>query len=191
VAGGGIELSLGGDEPATLRFGLVVNSAGPWAPEVAGRIDGLPAASIPRARFAKAHYFVLAGRSPFRHLVYPVPVPGGLGTHVTLDLGGQARFGPDVAWVDGVDYTFDESRAESFYRSIRRYYPGLAEGSLVPGYTGIRPKVSGPGEPPGDFLVHGPAEHGVPGLVNLYGIESPGLTATLALAEHVRQRAGV
>jgi L-2-hydroxyglutarate oxidase LhgO len=190
VADGGIELSVGGEEPATLRFRLVVNSAGPWAPEVARRVEGLPAASIPVARFAKAHYFVLAGPSPFRHLVYPVPVPGGLGTHVTLDLAGQARFGPDVAWVDGVEYTFDENRAESFYRSIRRYYPGLRDGSLLPGYTGVRPKVSGPGEPPGDFLVNGPADHGVPGLVNLYGIESPGLTAVLALAEHVRRCAG-
>jgi L-2-hydroxyglutarate oxidase LhgO len=186
----GIALSLGGDEPATIRFRLVVNCAGPWAQTVARTLEGLPAATIPPQHFAKAHYFVLAGRSPFRRLVYPVPVPGGLGTHVTVDLGGQARFGPDVEWVGGVDYAFDNARAEGFYRSIRRYYPGLADGALQPGYTGVRPKLSGPGEPPADFLVQGPAEHGVPGLVHLYGIESPGLTAALPLAELARRAAG-
>jgi L-2-hydroxyglutarate oxidase LhgO len=190
IGDGGIELALGGDEPAKVRFRLVVNSAGPWAPEVARRIEGLPPQSIPPQHFAKAHYFVLSGPSPFRRLVYPVPVPGGLGTHVTLDLAGQARFGPDVQWVSGVDYAFDESRADSFYRSIRRYYPGLADGMLEPGYTGIRPKISAQGEPAADFLVQGPAEHGVPGLVNLYGIESPGLTAALPLADLVLRMAG-
>ena len=185
VGDDGIELSLGGDEPARVKFRVVVNCAGLWAPEVARRMEGFPQASIPPQRYAKAHYFVLSGRSPFRHLVYPVPVPGGLGTHVTLDLSGRARFGPDVQWVDTVDYGFDESRADSFYASIRRYWPGLADGALQPGYTGIRPKVTGPGEPPADFLVHGPAVHGVPGLVHLYAIESPGLTAALALAEEV------
>jgi len=189
VESGGIELELGGDEPARVGFRTVVNSAGPWAQGVARSLRGLPPSTIPPQRFAKAHYFVLSGRSPFRRLVYPVPVPGGLGTHVTLDLAGRARFGPDVSWVDSVDYAFDESRAESFYRSIRRYYPGLADGALSPGYTGVRPKLSGPGEPAADFLVQGPAEHGVPGLVNLYGIESPGLTAALPLAEEVLRRA--
>jgi L-2-hydroxyglutarate oxidase LhgO len=181
----GVELSLGGDEPARVSFRLVVNCAGLWAPDVARRLEGFPADTIPPQRYAKAHYFVLSGRSPFRHLVYPVPVPGGLGTHVTLDLDGRARFGPDVQWVDSVDYAFDESRADSFYASIRRYWPGLRDGALQPGYTGIRPKVTGPGEPAGDFLVHGPSVHGVPGLIHLYGIESPGLTAALALADEV------
>ena len=142
--------------------------------------------TAPPQLYAKAHYFVLSGPSPFHHLVYPVPVPGGLGTHVTLDLTGQARFGPDVEWVDEVDYAFDESRLASFCESIRRYYPGLDPGRLHPGYTGIRPKISGPQEPSADFVIQGPAEHGLPGLVNLYGIESPGLTAALALAERVR-----
>ena len=185
----GIDLSLGGEEPARLRFRLVVNCAGLWAQDVARSIDGFPAASVPPQLYAKAHYFVLSGRSPFRHLVYPVPVPGGLGTHVTLDLAGQARFGPDVSWVNGVDYAFDESRADSFYQSIRRYYPDLADGQLQPGYTGVRPKLSGRGAPAADFLIQGPAEHSVPGLVNLYGIESPGLTAALPIADQVLELA--
>jgi len=187
VRDGGVELALGGDEPATVGFRTVVNCAGPWAQTVARSIAGVPARSIPPQRFARGHYFVLSGPTPFRHLVYPVPVPGGLGTHVTLDLAGRARFGPDVQWIDGVDYGFDESRAASFYRSIRSYFPALADGALEPGYTGVRPKLSGPGEPAADFLVQGPAEHGVPGLVQLFGIESPGLTAVLPLAELVHQ----
>jgi L-2-hydroxyglutarate oxidase LhgO len=189
VEGDGVELVLGGEEPTSVRFELVVNSAGLWAPELARRIEGLDASAIPPAYFAKAHYFVLAGRSPFRHLIYPVPVPGGLGTHVTLDLAGQARFGPDVEWVAGVDYRFDEGRAPGFYRSIRRYYPGLEDGQLQPGYTGIRPKISGPSDPAADFVVQGSSEHGVPRLINLFGIESPGLTAALALAEAVERLA--
>lgn len=190
VCDDGVELALGGDEPSRVRFRLVVNCAGLWAPELARRIEGFPPVTIPPQRYAKAHYFVLTGRSPFRHLVYPVPVPGGLGTHLTLDLAGRARFGPDVQWVDAVDYAFDESRVDGFYASVRRYWPGLPDGALQPGYTGIRPKVSGPGEPPSDFLLHGPAVHGVPGLVHLYGIESPGLTAALALADEVAALAG-
>ena len=190
VGASGVVLRLGGDEPSAVRFRLVVNSAGLWAPELARRIEGVPVATIPPQRFAKAHYFVLSGKSPFRHLVYPVPVPGGLGTHVTLDLAGRARFGPDVEWVDAVDYAFDESRAESFYRSIRHYWPALPDGALQPGYTGIRSKISGPGEPAADFLLQGPEAHGVPGLINLYGIESPGLTASLALAARVAALAG-
>ena len=181
----GIELVLGGEEPARVRFRLVVNSAGLWAQNVARSLQGLSKESIPPQRFAKGHYFVLSGKSPFRRMVYPVPVPGGLGTHVTLDLSGRAKFGPDVAWVDTPDYSFDETRAEAFYASIRRYYPGLQDGSLQPGYTGIRPKLSAEGEPAADFVVQGPRVHGIPGLVNLYGIESPGLTSALALAEHV------
>lgn len=181
----GIELSLGGDEPARLRFRAVVNCAGLWAPEVARCIAGVPPSTIPPQRFARGHYFGLSGRSPFHHLVYPVPVPGGLGTHLTLDLGGQARFGPDVQWIDQVDYAFPPGREQAFYESIRRYWPGLKDGQLQPGYTGIRAKISAPGEPAADFVVQGPAEHGVPGLVQLYGIESPGLTSSLALADHV------
>ncbi len=185
VVAGGLALALGGDEPAQVHFRTVVNAAGPWAQTVARRLEGLPADSIPPQHFAKGHYFTLSGKSPFRRLVYPAPVPGGLGTHVTLDLSGRAKFGPDVAWVDGVDYAFDEGRAESFYASIRRYWPGLKDGQLEPGYTGIRPKLSSEGQPAADFVVQGPDVHGVPGLVNLYGIESPGLTAALALAGEV------
>ena len=187
VCDDGIELVGGTDAIFVARFSLVVNCAGPWAQEVAGRIAGVPSASIPPQHFAKGHYFVLSGRSPFRRLVYPVPVPGGLGTHLTLDLAGQARFGPDVQWTDRVDYTFDESRVASFYASIRRYFPGLQEGALSPGFTGVRPKIVPAGSGAADFHIQGPQEHGVPGLVNLYGIESPGLTAALALAEHVRR----
>lgn len=183
----GVELTAGDTEPAVVRFRLVVNCAGLWAQDVSRRIEGVRA--IPPQYFAKGHYFVMPGRSPFRHLVYPVPVPGGLGTHLTLDLGGQARFGPDVEWVSGVDYAFDDSRAALFYDSIRRYYPGLEDGVLVPGFTGVRPKITPPGAPAADFMVQGPGEHGVAGLVNLYGIESPGLTSALALADHVRHLA--
>jgi L-2-hydroxyglutarate oxidase LhgO len=185
---GNVLLSLGGEEPAEVPFDGVVNCAGLWAPEVARSIEGVRPESVPPQRFARGHYFVLAGPSPFRHLVYPVPVPGGLGTHLTLDLSGAARFGPDVQWVDGVDYRFDESRLDGFLRSIRRYYPALTPERLQPGYVGVRPKISGPDEPAPDFLIHGPEVHGVAGLVNLYGIESPGLTAALALAESVAQK---
>jgi L-2-hydroxyglutarate oxidase LhgO len=190
VTDSGIELEAGGEETAAVRFRLVVNCAGPWAQEVARRIAGVPAAAIPPQYFAKGHYFVMPGKHRFRHLVYPVPVPGGLGTHLTLDLGGQARFGPDVQWCDGVDYSFDESRAASFYASIRRYYPQLADGALVPGFTGVRPKTAPAASAAADFQIEGPRQHGVPGLVNLFGIESPGLTSVLAIAEHVRTLAG-
>jgi L-2-hydroxyglutarate oxidase LhgO len=186
----GIELVTGGDDPARVRFRLVINSAGPWAQEVAHRIAGVPAASIPPQHFAKGHYFALAGRCPFRRLVYPVPVPGGLGTHLTLDLAGAGRFGPDVQWIDHVEYSLDESRAASFYASIRRYFPGLQNGALVPSFTGVRPKTTPKGSPAADFQVQGPAEHGIDGLVNLYGIESPGLTSVLALSDYVRHASG-
>jgi L-2-hydroxyglutarate oxidase LhgO len=181
----GIELQLGGADPIAVRCGAVVNSAGLFAQAVARTLEGLPASSIPGAWFAKGHYFVLSGRSPFHRLVYPLATGGGLGTHVTLDMGGRTRFGPDVSWIDGVDYGFDESRAPAFYAAIRRYYPALPDGALEPGYTGIRPKLAPAGAPAADFLIQGPALHGVPGLVNLYGIESPGLTASLALADEV------
>lgn len=186
--GGGIDLYVGGAEPTAIRCAAVVNCAGLAAPAVARAIAGLPADRVPRAFFAKGHYFTLAGRSPFRRLIYPVPEAGGLGVHVTLDLAGRARFGPDVSWIDSVDYGFDGSRAERFYAAIRRYYPGLADGALAPGYTGVRPKISGPGEPAADFVIQGPADHGVAGLVNLFGIESPGLTAALAIAREVAER---
>jgi L-2-hydroxyglutarate oxidase LhgO len=186
AADDGVALEVGGDAPMTIECNVVVNSAGLYAPRVAGSIAGVVRASIPRAYFAKAHYYTLSGKSPFRHLVYPVAHAAYLGVHVTLDLGGQARFGPDLEWIDGVDYRFDHSREPLFYESIRRYYPDLKDGQLQPGYTGIRPKVSGPTEPAADFVIHGRKEHGVRGLVNLYGIESPGLTASLAIARHVR-----
>jgi L-2-hydroxyglutarate oxidase LhgO len=163
----------------------LVNSAGLRAPELGRRIEGLPPAMVPQAHFAIGHYFMLQGGSPFHRLVYPVAEKAGLGIHVTLDLAGAARFGPDVRWIDGIDYAFDESRRPAFATAIRRYYPALEEAKLKPAYTGIRPKIAGPGEPTADFLVQGPAEHGLAGLVNLYGIESPGLTAALALADHV------
>jgi L-2-hydroxyglutarate oxidase LhgO len=181
----GFALEIGGSEPMTLACRTLVNSAGLRAPSLARAIAGIPAASIPPAYFCRGVYFTLAGRSPFRHLVYPVPEAAGLGVHLTLDLAGQARFGPDVEWIDGIDYSVDPRRGERFYAAIRRYWPGLADGRLQPGYAGIRPKISPPGAPAADFLIQGPAEHGVPCLVNLYGIESPGLTASLAIAEQV------
>jgi L-2-hydroxyglutarate oxidase LhgO len=186
----GVTLSFGGAEPVTARPRLLVNAGGLFAPLVSRSILGADDRSVPTPYYAKGHYFALAGRSPFGRLVYPVPVPGGLGVHVTLDLAGQVRFGPDVTWVDAVDYGFDEARASAFYSAIRRYYPSLAEGRLTPGYTGIRAKL-GPAESPvHDFVIAGPNAHDVPGLIALYGIESPGLTAALAIAERVRTLAG-
>ncbi len=163
----------------------VVNAAGLGAQGAAGAIQGLAPETIPPRYLARGCYFTLAGASPFRHLVYPVPEPGGLGVHVTLDMAGQARFGPDVEWIDEIDYALDEARAERFVPAIRAYWPDLPDGALQPGYTGIRPKVAPQGAPAGDFMVQGPKAHGVEGLVNLYGIESPGLTASLAIAEMV------
>ncbi|MCX7891421.1 MAG: NAD(P)/FAD-dependent oxidoreductase [Burkholderiales bacterium] len=181
----GIELAVGGAEPVRVRARSVVNSAGLDAPRVARSITGIPPETIPPAYFCKGNYYTLAGRSPFSRLVYPVPESAGLGVHVTIDLAGQARFGPDVEWVDAIDYDVDPRRADAFYAAIRRYWPDLPDGALAPGYAGIRPKIHAPGEPARDFLVQGPREHGVPGLVNLFGIESPGLTASLAIGEHV------
>jgi L-2-hydroxyglutarate oxidase LhgO len=181
----GIVLNVGGTEPMSLIARTVINSAGLYAQNVARSLHGLPAESIPPQYFAKAHYYTLTGKSPFHQLVYPVATHAHLGVHVTLDLGGQARFGPDVCWVDGVDYTFDHTHEPLFYEAVRHYYPQLKDGSLQPGYTGIRPKISGPDEAAADFLIQGPREHGIAGLVNLYGIESPGLTAALAIGNHV------
>jgi L-2-hydroxyglutarate oxidase LhgO len=187
VADDGIALRIGGRAPTTVACRAVVNAAGLSAQAVARSIEGIPQESIPPCHYAKGHYFVLAGASPFRRLVYPLAVAGGLGVHVTLDLGGQARFGPDVSWIPDVDYSFDETRAAAFYAAIRRYWPELPDGALRPGYTGIRPKLGPAGSPAADFVIQGPADHGVPGLVNLYGIESPGLTASLAIADCVSQ----
>lgn len=181
----GIHLEAGSDQLVELEARTVINSAGLQAQAVARQIEGLPPESIPPAAYAKGNYYALQGRAPFRHLIYPVPEPGGLGVHLTLDLAGQAKFGPDVEWVEKLDYTVDPARAERFYRAIRRYWPGLPDDSLRPGYAGIRPKLGGPGAPAPDFLIQGPEAHGVQGLINLYGIESPGLTAALAIAEHV------
>jgi L-2-hydroxyglutarate oxidase LhgO len=172
-------------EEIQIQAQFLVNSAGIRAPSVARLMAGFPAERVPPELYAKGNYYSLQGRPPFARLVYPVPEPGGLGVHVTLDLAGQARFGPDVEWVDRIDYEVDPRRVERFYAAIRRYWPGLPDGALAPGYAGIRPKISGPGEPAADFLIQGPAEHGVAGLVNLFGIESPGLTASLALADDV------
>ena len=179
---GGVALEVGGPEPMQLLAGKVYNCAGLGAPALAA---ALAPGRAPRAHLAKGNYYSLAGPAPFSRLVYPVPEAAGLGVHLTLDLAGQARFGPDVEWVDRVDYGVDPARAEGFYAAIRTYWPGLADGALRPAYAGIRPKLQGPGEPAVDFLLQGPAGHGVPGLVNLLGIESPGLTACLALAEAV------
>jgi L-2-hydroxyglutarate oxidase LhgO len=188
VRSGGFELAVGGAEPVTIGCRLLVNTAGLYAPALARAIDGVPTESIPPAYFCRGVYFTLSGRTPFRHLIYPVPMPGGLGVHITLDLAGQARFGPDVEWIESVDYRVDPRRGDAFYAAVRRYWPELRDGALMPGYAGIRPKISGPDEPAADFLVQGPAEHGIPGLVNLYGIESPGLTASLPLADEVLKK---
>jgi L-2-hydroxyglutarate oxidase LhgO len=189
--GDGIALDIGGDEPMRLEAGIVVNSAGLHAPGVAASIAGLDARHVPRSCLAKGSYCSLSGRAPFSRLIYPLPEPGGLGVHLTLDLGGQARFGPDVEWVDAIDYTVDPRRADRFYAEVRKYWPGLPDGALQPAYAGIRPKISGPGEPAADFVIQSQATHGVPGLVNLFGIESPGLTSCLAIAEHVCDELGL
>ena len=185
VVQGGVEIDVGGVDPMTLRCRLLVNSAGLHAPGLATRIAGMPNDRVPPACYAKGNYFTLSGHSPFSRLIYPVPVPGGLGVHLTIDLGGQARFGPDVQWIEEIDYTVDPARADSFYAAVRKYWPALKDGALQPGYAGIRPKIVPRGAPAQDFVVQGPQTHGVPGLINLFGIESPGLTASLALADHV------
>jgi L-2-hydroxyglutarate oxidase LhgO len=187
----GVHLEAGRDDIVAVCARVVINSAGLHAQELARRIAGLPAASIPSSVYAKGCYYVLQGKSPFRRLIYPIPIPGGLGVHLTLDLAGQARFGPDVEWVEKLDYTVDPARAERFYGVIRNYWPGLPDGALRPGYAGIRPQLRRPGGPGVDFLIQGPGAHGVPGLVNLYGIESPGLTACLAIAERVADAVAV
>lgn len=182
----GIRLSVRSDgEDLRLRAQVVVNAAGLRATDVAGLFAGLDSRHVPRTRYAKGTYFVLRQKSPFKHLVYPLPEGAGLGVHVTLDLAGQTRFGPDVEWISAIDYRPDPDRAEAFYTAIRAYWPAIPAGSLAPGYVGIRPKLVGPGEPAGDFVIQGPEQHGAAGLVNLFGIESPGLTASLAIGEEV------
>lgn len=182
---GQIELRIGGAETATIVCRSVINAAGLAASRVALAIDGVREQAVPQTFYAKGCYFRLSGRTPFHRLIYPVPVPGGLGTHLTLDLNGQARFGPDVEWVDVLNYDINSARVDEFYCSVRRYWPGLAAQSLTPDYAGIRPKIVGPGEPAGDFSISGPEENGVCGLINLFGIESPGLTSSLAIARNV------
>ncbi len=190
VRGDGFELSVGGDEPTTIRCQVLINAAGLYAPALARSIEGVPPESVPPAYFCRGVYFTLSGRTPFRRLIYPVPEPGGLGVHITLDLAGQARFGPDVEWIGQVDYSVDPRRGDAFYAAVRRYWPELRDGALQPGYAGIRPKISGPNEPAADFVVQGPEAHGIPGLVNLYGIESPGLTSSLPLADEAMRKLG-
>ena len=191
----GLVVQVGGDAPMELAAGIVVNAAGLWAPSLAAATQGLAAAHVPRGHHAKGSYFSLAGRAPFSRLIYPVPEQAGLGVHLTLDLAGQARFGPDVEWLapgspDAIDYRVDPARAEGFYAEIRRYWPDLRDGALQPAYSGVRPKLAGPGSPAADFVVQGPRLHGVDGLVNLFGIESPGLTSCLALADEVLHHLG-
>ena len=186
VSDRGMELDVAsGDTRSSLLAELVVNCAGLGAQAVARALEGLPAATVPPLHYAKGNYYALAGRAPFSRLIYPVPEAAGLGVHLTLDLGGQARFGPDVEWIADLDYSVDPRRADAFYAEVRRYWPQLPDGALQPAYAGIRPKPHAPGAAAHDFIVSGPAQHGISGMVNLFGIESPGLTACLALADHV------
>jgi len=186
----GFELHVGGVDGMKIQTKILINCAGLSAPAVAHRIEGLKKEQIPKAYFAKGNYFSLSGKSPFSHLIYPIPEPGGLGVHLTLDMGGQAKFGPDVEWLDieveeQVDYTVDPKRGERFYEAVRRYWPGLKDGSLQPDYSGVRAKIVPPHAPAGDFCFNTPLNHGLTGLFNLYGFESPGLTSSLAIAKHL------
>ncbi|GJE54936.1 NAD(P)/FAD-dependent oxidoreductase [Methylobacterium thuringiense] len=186
--GGRWRVRFGGDSPGTLDVDAIVNAAGLGAQSVAHGIEGYPPERVPRQVLAKGRYFGCTGKPAFTRLIYPAPVEGGLGIHLTLDLAGRMRFGPDVAWVEMPDYAVEPEMAAMFEAAIRRYWPALPDGRLTPDYAGIRPKLSGPGEPAADFLVDGPAEHRMPGLVQLFGIESPGLTSALSLAEDVARR---
>jgi len=189
AAENGLVVCTGGETPTRLRARIVVLAAGLAAPLLAAKVTGIRAERVPVSYFSKGNYFALSRRVPFSHLIYPVPEPGGLGIHLTLDLAGQARFGPDVEWLaetnpEALNYDVEAARAERFYASIRRYWPALADGELQPSYSGIRPKIAAPGQPDGDFVVQDSSDHGVAGLIALFGIESPGLTAALALAQH-------
>jgi len=186
----GFELEIGGPDGMQLQTKLLINCAGMSAPAVAQNISGLAKGQIPKAYFAKGNYFSLSGKSPFTHLIYPIPEPGGLGVHLTLDMGGQAKFGPDVEWLDieseeQIDYTVDSKRGDGFYDVVRRYWPDLRDGALQPDYSGVRAKIVPPNSPAGDFCFNGPKDHGLQGLFNLYGFESPGLTSSLAIARHL------
>lgn len=186
----GYRLEVGGEEPFELETKYLINCAGLSAPAIAHKVEGLPKQHIPKAYFAKGNYFSLTGKSPFSRLIYPVPEPGGLGVHLTLDMGGQAKFGPDVEWLDidreeQINYTVDKERGEKFYAAVRQYWPGLQEGALNADYSGVRAKISAPGEPAADFRIDDQQIHGLEGLVNLYGFESPGLTSSLAIAQEV------
>jgi L-2-hydroxyglutarate oxidase LhgO len=179
------------EEHIEMRFSQLINAAGLYAPQMAQRIEGLAVQHIPKAYFAKGHYYSLSGKAPFKRLIYPIPEAGGLGVHMTVDLGGQAKFGPDVQWLDDItdpaqiNYSVDSRRTDAFYAQVRKYWPGLQDGQLSPSYSGVRPKISAPHEEAADFLIQGPTQHGVAGLVNLFGIESPGLTSCMAIGEKV------
>src|SRR5690349_844522 len=181
----GFRVITGGESATEIETGFVVNSAGLGAVDLLNRIEGYPRERIPTLHLARGNYFTVAARSPFHHLIYPVPHSAGLGIHATLDLGRRVRFGPDVEWIDRIDYSVNVARAASFYEAIRRYWSQLADGALVPDYTGIRPKLHGPGEPQPDFRIESEKEHGMPGLVNLLGIESPGFTSSLPIGDYV------
>jgi L-2-hydroxyglutarate oxidase LhgO len=189
--GNQIELDAGGQAPMTLECRLLINAAGLDAPATAHNIEGMPAELVPKAYLAKGNYFSCAAKAPFSRLIYPVPEPGGLGVHLTLDMAGQARFGPDVEWVETIDYAVNPARAERFYPAIRKYWPTLPDGALMPSYSGMRPKIVPPAVASQDFVIQGPRDHGVDGLINLFGIESPGLTSSLAIADRVGELAGL
>ena len=190
LPGGGFEVDTGGADPAQFSTRYLVTAAGLGAQAAAAAIQGFPADRIPKGYLGKGNYFVLHLKAPFDRLIYPVPPPGSLGMHYRRDLGGQARFGPDLEYVDTPDYTVHPERAQEFYEVIRRYWPGLPDGELLPDYVGIRPKIHGPGEPQPDFRIDGPEAHGLPGLVTMFGIESPGLTSSLAIGDEVCARLG-
>jgi L-2-hydroxyglutarate oxidase LhgO len=185
---GRVTLAIGGAEPMQVTARSLINGAGLGAQAIARNLAGYPTDRVPPLHYAKGNYFSLSGRSPFTRLVYPMPEAAGLGVHLTLDLAGQARFGPDVEWIDSLDYDVDPRRGEAFYAAIRTYWPALHDGALQPAYAGIRPKIQAPGAAPADFRIDGPEIHGLPGQVHLFGIESPGLTSCLAIADEVAKR---
>lgn len=185
VGAGGTALRIGGPDPCEVHAALVINSAGLSAQALTRKLEGFPQDKVPPLHHAIGHYYTHRGHVPFRHLIYPVASAGGLGIHLTLDLAGQARFGPDISWRDSEDYAFDDSRRNTFLAAIRRYWPDIGDGRLAEAYTGIRPKLWGPAHPEQDFILQTEADHGIAGLINLFGIESPGLTSALAIADHI------
>ena len=188
---GRVTLQVGGTDPLQVTARLLINAAGLGAQEIAGNLQGYPADRIPPQHYAKGNYFSLSGSSPFSRLIYPMPEAAGLGVHLTLDLAGRARFGPDVEWIDHLDYNVDPQRGDAFYAAIRAYWPHLRDGALQPAYAGIRPKIQAPGAAVADFRIDGPEVHVLPGQMHLYGIESPGLTSSLAIADEVAARLGL